>query len=325
MNLKERLENQRAKWRTIRRSRGFHNILLYLVFVAIAALFWFMMALNDNIQDTVDVALRIYNVPDSATFITDPPTQIHVSVRDKGTSLLRNGILRRPSINIDFKEYASHGVLRLAPSDLYALLRGTFGSSAQITSISTDSLRLDYTFNPGRRVPIVVRADVTAATGFVISGALRSDRADVVIYSNSADADTITRVYTDRLVRRDLNSTERVSIRLRPIPGVKIVPPSVSVTIPVETLVKKKSTVPITVINVPAKESLLIFPANVDVTYFVPMSKFNNDLTHVSVVADYNSIQGHKSRMPIYVDNRASDAVNVTLLTDSVEYTIVRE
>ena len=325
MNLKERLENQRAKWRTIRRSRGFRNILLYLVFVAIAALFWLMMALNDNIQDTVDVAFRIYNVPDSATFITDPPTQIHVSVRDKSTSLLRNGILRRPTINIDFKEYASHGVLRLAPADMYALLRGVFGSSAQITSMSTDSLRLDYTFNPGRRVPIVVRADVTPATGFVIAGALRSDYAEVTLYSNSTEADTITKVYTDRLVRRDLSSTEKVNIRLRPIQGVKMVPSTVSVTIPVETLVKKKSTVPITVVNVPAKESLLIFPANVDVTYFVPMSKFNDATTQVTVVADYNDLQGHKSRMPIHVDDHSSNAINVTLLTDSVEYTIVRE
>ena len=78
-------------------------------------------------------------------------------------------------------------------------------------------------------------------------------------------------------------------------------------------------------INVPAKESLLIFPANVDVTYFVPMSKFNDATTQVTVVADYNDLQGHKSRMPIHVDDHSSYAINVTLLTDSVEYTIVRE
>ena len=84
----------REKWQNLRNSRGFHNVALYLVFVVIASLFWLVMWLNDSIQETFDVRLRIYNVPDSVTFIDNPPAGLHVTVRDKGTSLL--GATARP-------------------------------------------------------------------------------------------------------------------------------------------------------------------------------------------------------------------------------------
>lgn len=325
MSLRDRLRTMRDNWSTLRRSSGFRSVALYFVFVIIAALFWVMMALNDNIQQNVDVNLRIYNVPDSATFINIPPAQLHVTVRDKGTSLLRTSLLRNPVMSINFKEYASGGVLRIPPSELFVLLRGSFGPSTQISSVSVDSLHLSYTTNPGRQVPVVVRADLDAADGYVISGNLRISNSRVTIFSNSQEADTISKVYTARFVRRNLSSTDKVNVQLTPIPGVRMIPPKVTVTVPVETLVKKKAMVPVNVINVPANESLLIFPANVEVTFFVPMSSFNDDDNDIAVLADYNDIRGHRSRMPIKVGHHGAGCVNVTLLTDSVEYTIVRQ
>lgn len=309
------LESQRSR-----------NVLLYLGFVAVATIFWFFMALNDNIQSSFDVAIKLYNVPDSVTFITDAPASIHVNVRDKGTSLMRNGMLRHPKLHVDFREFASDGVLRFSPSDLYAAMRATFGPSAQISSMSIDSLRLLYTTNPGRRVPLTVVADVTAATGYVIAGRPRCSNASVLLYYNDPDADTITRVYTEKIRKRDLKASETVSVRIRPIAGVKVEPATVKVTIPVETLVKKRSTIPVKVINVPANQSLLIFPANVEVTYFVPLSRFNDPTPDITIVADYTNLPTTPGRsMPISVTAYPPVCTNVTLLTDSVEYTIIRQ
>lgn len=327
MALRDNLQQMKQDWKKLRTSRSFRNVLLFFVFVCISALFWLMMALNDSIQDNIDVSVKIYNVPDSVTFIEEPPTNLHVTVRDKGTSLLRTGVLRKPTLQINFREYAYGGVFRYSASDLYSSLRSTFGSSAQITSVSIDSLRLNYTSNPGRKVALTVVSDVTAATGFMICGKPKCSRAWVMLYSNSEAADTISRVYTERIVKRGLSASEDVNVKLvSPGKGIRIIPSVVKVSIPVETLVKKKSTVPVKVVNVPANESLLIFPANVEVTYFVPLSRFNSDTGEIVVTADYNDmVQRRGSRMPIHVGHHAGDVVNVTLLTDSVEYTIVRQ
>lgn len=325
MTGKERIERLQKRWKIFKTSRGFHNILLYGVFVAIAALFWLVMALNDSIEESVDVGIRIYNVPDSVTFIDDPPAEMRISVSGKGTSLLQTCLLRRPTVNINFKDYADRGVFRLPASSMIGLLKSTFGTSVDISSYSIDSLRLQYTTSPGRRVPLVLNANVSAADGFVIAGKLRCSNPAVTIYCASPDNDTISRVYTEKFVKRGLNTSEQVEVKIRPMPGFKVVPAKVTVTIPVETLVKKKSTIAVRVINVPSGESLLIFPANVDVTYFVPMSRFNEADTDINVVADYNDLASHRSgKLPVRIGSHGSGYVNVTLLTDSVEYTIVR-
>ena len=46
-------------WKRVKTTARFRSILLYIAFVAIAAVFWFVFALNDNVQQSFDVNLRL--------------------------------------------------------------------------------------------------------------------------------------------------------------------------------------------------------------------------------------------------------------------------
>lgn len=313
------------KWKKLRRSKKFRSFLLFLVFVVIATLFWIILALNDSIQAGFRVNVRLYNVPDSVTFIDDIPSSINVTVRDKGTHLLRSGLMKNPVLPINFKEYARSGAFRYTAADLYSELRSAFGSSAQIVSVSIDSIRSEYTDEPGRVVPVHIEQDINCGMGYTIAGNLRVSQAKVILYSVREDLDTIRYVKTRRIAFNDVTRTTRVQVGIEPIKNVKIVPDKIWVTIPVETLVKRTSQVPVRVSGVPDGESLLIFPANVEVSYFVPMSKFNEKVDDIEVRADYRDIASHRgARIPLRVTGTPRGCVNVQLVTDSVEYTIVR-
>ncbi len=320
------LEKRREQWKMFRSSATFHNTMLFGSFVAVATLFWFILAMNDNVTKTVDVRVKIDNVPDSVTFLNDPPEEFHVTVRDKGTNLLRNGIFNKPLLSLNFRDYANNGKFRFSRSDLNSSLKSRFGSSAQITSTSIDSLLLNYTTEKGRRIPIVVRSEVTAASGYVISGRPEPLERAVVVYSYPEILDTISRVYTELLVRRNLSETSEYTVKLCAIPDVKIVPCQIKVRVPVEPLVKKESIVTIHAKNVPEGESLLLFPSRVSITYFVPMSLFNTDLVPVDVAVDYNDTKVTPGdRIPVRIYDYADYVVNAELGSDSVEYTLVKE
>lgn len=317
----------KEQWRKLRASQGYRNFLLFLLFVAISALFWFFLAMNDSVQRTFDVQIKIENKPDSVTFITDPPSAIHVNVRAKGTTLFRSGVMRQPVVTLNFKEFAQDGVFRLPSTDFYASLRSLFGNSAQIASTSVDSLNLRYTLSPGKRVPVKLRVNAEASLGNVIAGPYLLSSKDVLIYSADTELDTINDVVTQHIVKRNLGETTKVSVQLEPIRGVKIVPDRVTVTIPVEPLVKKQSGVEIEVINVPAGESLLLFPSKAEVSYFIPMSRFSDNLSGFRVVADYsdlNSANRHSHKIHIRVVEHPDVCVSVSLPVDSVEYTIMK-
>lgn len=315
----------KVDWRRLRSSSSFHNALMFLVFVFVAIIFWFILALNDNVTETFRVNLKLQNVPDSVTFINDPPAVIHVTLRDKGTNIMRSGVVKNPTVEVNFKEYAHDGIFRLSYSDLIAEIKSDLGNGASISSVSVDSLRLYYTTDPGRRVPVVVSSELTSAPGYIISGPPVPLAKSVRIYSVHDEIDTVKRVRTQRLTRRDLSQTSTFSVKLMPIPNVKIVPASIDVKVNVEPLVHKEIYVPVEVDNVPKGESLLLFPNRVPVSLYVPMSHFNDDSFPIIISANYDEIRDNATRrIAVKVQNHADNLVNVVLKTDSVEYTLVK-
>ncbi|MDE6006329.1 MAG: YbbR-like domain-containing protein [Muribaculaceae bacterium] len=323
MNLK--FKNFSESWNRVKKSSRFHNTLMFLVFVAIAAIFWFIISLNDSVTETFRVKFQIANIPDSVTFITDPPSEIHVTLRDKGTNILRSGVVKKPMVSLNFHDYAHDGIFRLSASDLNAELKADLGGVATISSTSLDSLRLYYTTSPGKRVPVIVDSDVSAESGYMIQGEPKSEVKAVRIYSYRDEIDTVSAVYTKKLVKKNLSQSSDFSVPLRNIPHIKIVPSSVNVKVNVEPLVHKEVYVSVEVINTPANENLLLFPNRVPVSFFVPMSRFNEENYRIIVQVDYEDVKlTPNSKLPLRIVEHSRGLVNVSLMTDSVEYTLVR-
>lgn len=315
----------KEQWQRLRSSSQFRNVLMFLIFVAVSALFWVILALNDSVTETFRVRLNFQNVPDTVTFISDPPVDMHVTLRDKGTNILRSGVVKHPNLDINFNDYARDGVFRMSRSDINALLKNSFGSGIQISSLSLDSLRLYYTTSPGKRVPVVVRVNVSASSGNIISGPPMAMEKSVRIYSFGNEVDTINHVYTQLLTKSDLSQTAMFDVKVKPIPNVKIVPPVIRVKIPVEPLVLKEGYAQVEAIGVPPGESLLLFPNRVPVTYYVPMSVFNENHEDITVYVEYadtKSIAGNK--LPVSLKDYPEFIVNPELHADSVEYTLVK-
>lgn len=323
--IRRRLEVFLRKWRAIKENPKFHDFVLFLIFVCISTLFWFVLAANDSAQDSFNVKVSISNVPDSVTFISDIPERVHISVRDKGTNLWRNH-WRPPTINVDFRDYGENGVLRFSKDDIASSLKSQFGKTATITSISIDSLYLDYTTNKGKRVPVVVDASITAASGSVISGELKPRPSSVYVYGEKSVLDTIHSVHTSLLSLKDISESCKVDVEMRKIANAKIIPSKVEVGVTVEPLVKKEAMITITAINVPQGRNLLLFPSKIPVDYYVAMSHLgDDDDPDVELTVDYNDLSksSSSSRLGVTIARFPSRLQNLTLKTDSVEYTVV--
>ncbi|MCM1377655.1 MAG: hypothetical protein NC097_00280 [Clostridium sp.] len=319
-------ERFRSGYSKLRNSRWFRNSTAFFGFVVLAFLFWCVMALNDSFQESIEVHLNISNAPDSVTFITVPPTAIHVSVQDKGTSLMRVGVFKHPVVNLNFRDFAEDGIFKVSRSNFQAALKALFGPNAVIASSSIDSLSLIYTTAKGRRVPVEVSYDCTAASGYTIAQAPKSAPPTVVVYTAANFPDTVSKVFTEKIIRRNLSEPISVSTRIEHIHGVRCVPDLVSVDIPVEPLVRKQSQVVINVVNVPEGSELLLFPQKARVAYYVPMSRFGDTDHGIVVTADFNDIaRAQGSKIPLRVERHPQYVFNSELIDQSVEYTVVKD
>lgn len=266
-------------------------------------------------------------MPDSVTFISDVPEKIHVAVSDKGTNLWRNGYMRKPSVNIDFKEYSNDGVLRYSYNDLIASLRETFGGSALITSVSLDSLKLDYTTNPGKKVPILVDCHVIPASGTTLEGHIKATPGSVFVYGDKDFTDTINYVRTDDITLRDISETTELEVKIQKINGVRVIPSKVVLTVPIEALVRKEAMITVEPVNVPDGDELLLFPSKIPVEYYVAMSRLNDDEDdNIHLTVDFNDIPKVKNnKLHVTTRDYPDRLKNLRVKTDSIEYAVIKD
>ena len=308
----------------LRSPRG-RDTMMFLLFVVISCILWAVLSLNDEKQYDLRLPMRITNVPDSVTLISPGPEALSVSLRAKGTQLMKMTVGRMPTVNVDFRAFRSDGTVHLSATDLKGLVRNATGGS-QVSMVYPDSLSLPYTTHKGIRVPVRLGYKVTAGPQSALTGRPRLSADSVLLYTAGSAPDRADAVSTEpiHLLGIDKNTTLRV--KLMAPRGTRLIPDSIDVTFEVEPLIFKSRKVVIEPINVPEGTKLITFPAQIDVFFMVPVSGYRQSDNHFRVVADYRTIrQGTGSRnVKLSLINVPSNFQNAHLSADSAEYIIER-
>lgn len=308
----------------LRSPRG-RDTMMFLLFVVISCILWAVLSLNDEKQYDLCLPMRITNVPDSVTLISPGPEALSVSLRAKGTQLMKMTVGRMPTVNVDFRAFRSDGTVHLSATDLKGLVRNATGGS-QVSMVYPDSLSLPYTTHKGIRVPVRLDYKVTAGPQSALTGRPRLSADSVLLYTAGSAPDRADAVSTEpiHLLGIDKNTTLRV--KLMAPRGTRLIPDSIDVTFEVEPLIFKSRKVVIEPINVPEGTKLITFPAQIDVFFMVPVSGYRQSDNHFRVVADYRTIrQGTGSRnVKLSLINVPSNFQNAHLSADSAEYIIER-
>lgn len=323
--LKEKIRKFFERSVELARSDAGRNTGLYLLFVVVAFVFWALMSLDNEVQRDFDVPVELQDVPDSLTVIDDFPSSISVGVRAKGSQLLRFMFSSStPAMKVKFdSNLLKNNRIVVSRAKLDARLRDYFGSGVYITACRPDSLTALFTTLPGKRVPLIINAEVVPDFQSTISGKITASVDSVTVYSSSDLPADFHAVVTEPLVKTGLKDTSRYEVRVTPIAGMRIEPKTVTVTVPVEPLISKKRTIPVEILNKPENTNVILFPSKIEISYLVPMSSYSEDYP-MKAYADYNAITPGNSKLSLFLSTPSPQMSNVSLSTDSVEFVIER-
>ena len=263
-----------ASRKALSSSKG-HNVLLYLLFVCVAFVFWFFLSLDNEVQRDFEIPMSITNVPDSVVIISDVPQRINVVVLAKGSQLLSYSWGRIPELKLKFSESSTFGgkTFQLSKARMEARIRDYFGQSVQVLSIKPDSIKVNFTTSPGKRLPLRVIADVQPSIQSVINGPITCNVDSVTVYSTKPIPYDLTHIDTEPIVMTNLRDSVNTAVHVQKIAGFRIIPDVVQVCIPVEPLIARRRQAQIDVINLPVDVGFITFPSVIDVNYLVPMSR----------------------------------------------------
>ncbi len=248
---------------------------IFLFFFFVAGGFWLLQTLNNDYETEFSVPVRLRKVPENVVITSEPVSKLQVRVKDKGTALL-NYMLGKSfyPVTIDFPDYkGKNNRVRIYASNFSKEIAGQLKASTQLLSIKPDTLEYIFSTGVSKKVPVKLQGDVKAGRQYYFPDTLFQPDS-VLVYAPETMLDTIQAAYTQYLTLDEVADTVTRHLSLQAGKGVKFVPSTTQMILPVDIYTEKTVEVPLRGINFPADKVLRAFPSKVQVTFQVGVSQF---------------------------------------------------
>lgn len=256
-------------------SENSREFFIFLFFFVVAGGFWLLQTLNNDYETEFTIPVKLKGVPDNVVITSEPVSEIRVKVKDKGTVLL-NYMLGKSfyPVTIDFSESRSRNhCVREVASQYEKKILGQLKASTRLLSVQPDTLEYFYSTGASKWVPVRLRGKLSAGRQYYLSDTIFTPDS-VLVYASEEILDTLMAAYTQPLKIEDISDTLRRYMPLDMPKGVKFVPASIQLELPVDIYTEKTVEVPLQGVNFPADKVLRAFPSKVQVTFQVGMGHF---------------------------------------------------
>ena len=258
-------------------NKNSRELLIFLFFFVIAGAFWLLQTLNDDYEVEFTVPVRLKGVPNNIVITSEPPSDLRIRVKDKGTVLL-NYMLAKSffPITLNYGDYKGQGNHVHIPLALFEKkLDSQLNLSTKLLWVKPDTIDYIYATGISKLVPVRFHGKITAGKQYYVSDTIfRPD--SVLVYAPSSILDTITVAYTRKLTAENITDTLVKTVPLMARKGVKYVPGNTEVSFPVDIYTDKTVEVPIHGVNFPQGMILRTFPSKVKVTFQIGLGHFKN-------------------------------------------------
>ena len=301
------------------------EFLIFLFFLALSGAFWLLMTLNETMEREFKIPMRLTGVPRNAVITGELPDTVRVTVRDKGFTLVTYDF--RPLV-FRFSNYADEdegkGVIPL--TDVQKQVLSQMYGSSKLLQVKPGAFDFYFTYGTSKKVPVVFRGKITTSKSYYLAHT-EFYPSMVTVYANKQQLDKLQSVEIEPFNYRNLQDTIRQAVKIRKIRGVKIVPPTVRLSVYPDVLTEETIDVPITAINMPPGMVLRTFPSKVTVRFTIGASLFRTIKPNLfKVVVDYEELAANPSdKCTLQLRSVPRSVSKASLEIDRVDYLLEQQ
>ncbi len=310
--------------RRLRLVRINRNFLVFLVFLAVAIIFWFMQALKEDTATQFTYKIHITNVPKEVIFTSEVPKTVTVSVTGRGWNILEY-LSKNESddIYVDFHEVEKSRSKITLDSNLWRrLLIHRLGNNIKFVASNPGTQDVYYSNGKAKRVPVVFDGTITTELQHLLCGIhMKPDSIDIIAPTYMLDS--LNEVHTKHMEFKDLADTIHTTMPLHAATGIKVMPDSVNVEICVDLFTEKTVEVPIYCENIPSNKVMRTFPSKAKVTFHVSATLFNDiSANDFIVVVDFNDTKDGRQQCTLHLRTQPEGISHVNIIPEKIEYII---
>jgi YbbR-like protein len=304
------------------------DLLSFLFFLALSATFWFVHALDKSRETTITIPIHYVGVPHDIAIKNNPPSEITITVKDQGLRLFSYSKENGSPLNIDLSKLLNKkGEILISSALLRTKVTQYLLPTTSIMDMKTDSFYIQCDKLHKAIKPIVLNSKIELATQYMLSQKIELIPNKVEVFGPKSIIDTLKYIYTELVEVKNLNDTMHLVCKLLPVAHVKFATEQIKVNLFVEHFTEKHIQLPITSINCPPNFSIRTFPAFVNVSYFVGLSKFRNtNQNDIQVYLDYNDLQkSNDTKLKLKIKNNTSYLTNIRVYPEEAEFLLEKK
>ncbi len=314
-------------------SKANQKILTYLVFVAIASIFWFLNKLGSEFTTTIDFPVAYVNLPENKVIVNELPQSLHLSVSSFGFDILRYKLSPEPyPLVIDVASFSKNiksqrvRDFKLPTRYLKESINKQLASEFNVMEIMPDTLIFHFSQTIDKKIPIKPNFKLTFANQCLLDGEVQFIPKTVTVTGPGSILDTMTYIYTQAMEFNNLDKALEQSVELEVDSKLKLNNKNVVAIIPVSKFTEVSFDVPVTAINVPDSLRLITFPGIIRLSCLVSFNQFNMmQPGDFLVQVDYQEITNQiGAKLPLELGLAPTGARNIVFAPQSVEYILER-
>ncbi|MFT4526581.1 MAG: hypothetical protein ACI85F_002756 [Bacteroidia bacterium] len=305
--------------------------------LVLSFLFWLLTTLSRTYIEDIPIPVNYTNLPENKVLVSKLPEQLFLEIEATGFDILwlkMNGV--GDQIDLD----ASPSSLKRLPSadaGNYVLvterklskIRSEIEEDVNLVAIRPDSIVFEFRNKVQKNLPVLFKGSLEYDGQYGPVGQISFDPSIIKVSGPAELLDTMKAIYTDSLVLESIDETVELTVNLEEIysqTSLSFDSIKTKLTIPVEKFTEGTVDVPITQVGNYDEGTIKVFPTEVEVSYWVPLSQFENiQKQQFKVQVDLGEISKEgTSSLQVLVTDFPSAVKRVRSDPEKVEFIIQR-
>lgn len=252
------------------------NMVTFLSFLLLSALFWVMYNVGTRRVVEAEIPLRYIGVPNDILLTNELPAVLSVTIKDEGQVLMNYKLMTDPDtlvVNVGQKIW-SDNVVNIDYRAMTAAIRTRLPETSQIVALKPETATATFVRLEQQLKPVRFADPIRLAPSYVFRDEPTVAPRMVEVFAPQNLLDTLDSVSVLLPDYEPLNKSVEWQCSLALIAGARFATPTVTVSVPVEMSTEKVFEVPVRGRHFPDSVMLRAFPAVVQVTASVGLSRF---------------------------------------------------
>lgn len=310
---------------------GFRNrkLNVFFIFLLMAFIILIFSKLSKQYTNTVAFNINKVNVPKEFIILNDTSVKFEITLKTIGFNWLKY-YLSKPEVTIDFKKDVirkdAHYILN--KSKIFLKKDAEFGDQVELLNVSPDELYFRYDKNMIKKIPVIVKADVSFSPGYDTFDLLEVKPDSIQVIGPNVLVERISSIQTQRIVLENVkaNISETITLKLpKKKSDLIFSDDEVNLSVTVEKFTEGSLKVPVDLINVPENLKLKYFPKSIKVVYYTSLKNFNDiSVKDFKVVCDYNNLTDNQTFLLPTLDKITNKVKSAKITQQHIEFIITK-